>query len=147
MAVAKMYGKAIGKMASGSINWTGATVKAALLTSTYTPNQDTHEFVSDLVLASNQATGTGYTAGGVTLTGKTSTYDAGTNTHSLGCATISLTGATVTFRYVVFYVDTGSPTTSPLLGWVDYVTNQAPVAQNVNFVVPAGGLFQFTVAS
>lgn len=49
------------------------TMKAALLAAAYTPNLDTHEVFSDLT---NEVTGTGYSAGGVTLGSKTITYTA-----------------------------------------------------------------------
>jgi hypothetical protein len=69
-----LYGLTAQKMIDGStpIVWTTATLKVALTTSTYTPNQDTHHFFSDIT---NEITGTGYTAGGATLTSPTTTYD------------------------------------------------------------------------
>jgi hypothetical protein len=39
-----VYGLAQKHFASADINWASDTIKVALLTSTYTPNQDTHEF-------------------------------------------------------------------------------------------------------
>lgn len=73
MATSKVYGKALLSLASGSINFPSDTIKAMLLTSSYTPNLDTHQFKSDLT---SEVTGTNYTAGGVTLSSKTATYTA-----------------------------------------------------------------------
>lgn len=145
MATLKVYGTAIGKLASGAINYPSATVKAMLVNASYTPDQDAHDFIDDVNTYQIPGTG-GYTTGGITLTSKTSTYNSGTNVHSLGCATISIATATVSFRYVVIYVDTGSAATSPLLGYIDYGSLQSATAQTMNIIVPAGGLIQFTVA-
>lgn len=49
------------------------TIKVALTTSSYTPNFNTHDFFNDVT---NEITGTGYSAGGATLTGVTVTYTA-----------------------------------------------------------------------
>lgn len=53
----------------GDINFLADTIKYALLTSAYTPNYETDEFFS--VIDADEVVGAGYTAGGVTLAGKT----------------------------------------------------------------------------
>lgn len=73
MATNKMYGKAVSSLAAGTINFASDAIKAMLLSSAYAPNLDTHQFKSDLT---SEITGTGYTAGGVTLTSKTVAYTA-----------------------------------------------------------------------
>ena len=101
------------------VNWTGDTIKAALATGSYTPNQDTHDYWND-VSANELASGSGYTTGGVTLGTKTRTYDTGSNTVRLDAADSAWTfSASVSFRYVVIYKDTGVASTSPLLGYAD----------------------------
>lgn len=74
------YGKALanafGGEASGETFQTDFltdTIKVMLTTSAYTPNRDTHETKADVT---NEISGTGYTAGGVTLASKTITYTA-----------------------------------------------------------------------
>lgn len=145
MATAKIYGPVIGQLLSGAVNWQGGTVKAMLLASTYTPNQDTHEFLDDI--DTHQVAGAGYTAGGITVTGKTSSYAPVANIHSISCNDLVLSAATLTFRYMVFYVSTGSAATSPLVCYIDFAAGQSIAAQNVTFVVPVTGLAQFTVAA
>lgn len=75
-----LYGKALANMLGGetagesvAIDYLSDTIKAALTTSAYTPNLDTHEFFSDVT---NEITGTGYSAGGVALSSKTIAYTA-----------------------------------------------------------------------
>jgi len=121
MASANWYGKALegqyGSTADRRVDWVGDTIKVALLTSTFSPNQDTQDFYDDLT---NEVSGTGYTAGGAALGSKSVNYDAATNTTSLRAGATSWSGATFTARYAVVYKDTGSGSTSPLLGYVDF---------------------------
>jgi hypothetical protein len=57
---------------SGQVNWAGGTITATLHTSAYTPNLDTHRYVTDL--SGELASGAGYTLGGKVLAGRTSAY-------------------------------------------------------------------------
>src|SRR3954469_12055440 len=118
MAVsALVYGKFIEGLVSTTaarrVDWVGDTIKVALATSSYTPDQDAHDFFNDIT---NEITGTGYTAGGVALGTKSVSYDSATNETRLIAADSSWTGSTLTARYAVVYKDTGTASTSPLLG-------------------------------
>jgi hypothetical protein len=144
MTIGKMYGPALSSLFAGSVNFTADTIKCSLHTSSYAPNQDTHQFYSSVT---NEVTGTAYTAGGVALSAKTSLYDAATNTLTLGCANPSWIGATIAgVRYAVFRKDTGSAGTSPLICYVDFVTDQSVTTANLSIVIPGTGLVQATVA-
>lgn len=50
---------------AGAVDLTALTVKCMIVTGTYTPNQNTHAFRSDL--GATEVSGTGYTAGGNAL--------------------------------------------------------------------------------
>ena len=146
MTVANVYGLAVQSMINKEVDFDTDTVKCLLLKSTYSPNQDTHRYKSDLVVASNEVTGTNYNAGGVTLASKTVTYTAGTNTLMLDSADPAWTALTVTgIRYAVFYVDTGTAGTSALLSYMDFAADQSPSAQNFTIVLPVTGIIQFVV--
>lgn len=86
--------------------------------SSYTPNQSTHEFFTD---ATNElSTANGYTAGGATL--GTKSVALSSLTTALKAAATTWTpgaGQTLTIRYLVIRKDTGTGSTSPLLGYVD----------------------------
>lgn len=145
MAVtSKMYGPALQSLVAGEINFAGSTVKAMLCTSTYTPNQDTHRYKSSVT---NETTGTGYTAGGVTLASKVVSYDSASNTLSLDANDPTWPGATFSFRYLVFYVDTGTASTSPLLSYVDFETTQSVTAATFTYTIPTAGLLTITAAA
>ena len=62
---------------SGGVNLTSVTVKLMLVTSAYTPNQNTHDFRDDL--GATEVSGTGYTAGGNTLSTVTVSMDGSGN--------------------------------------------------------------------
>ncbi len=73
MAVtAFLYGKALLAAFNGEVNWNSDVIKAMLLTSSYTPDRTLHDYVDDI--RAYEVSGTGYTAGGATLTGCTATY-------------------------------------------------------------------------
>lgn len=72
--MAKAYRQAQLNAFLGKWNWTADTIKVTLHTATYSPNFDTHAFVSDLT--NEVASGAGYTTAGVTLTSPTAVYTA-----------------------------------------------------------------------
>lgn len=110
--------------AARRVDWVTDTIKATLHTSTFTPNQDTHDFADDLT--NELANGNGYTTGGVTLGTRSTVYDSGSNTTRMIAASAQWTfSALKTFRYAVIWKDTGAAATSPLLGYVDFAGDQA----------------------
>lgn len=139
----KVYGLSLQSMLNKEIDFDSDTVKAMLVTSAYTPAQDTHRYKSSVT---GEVSGTGYTAGGVTLASKTVTYDAATNTLTLDCADLSWPSSSFTARYLIFYVSTGSDATSPLLAYVDFGTDVSTVASTFTYVVPSTGIAQYVAA-
>ncbi len=67
-ATFKFYGEGKKRIWNGGIDLDSDTIKLALVTSSYTPDTDTHDFWNDV--NSNEASGTGYSAGGATLANK-----------------------------------------------------------------------------
>ena len=100
-------------------------IRVSLHTVTYTPAQDTDDFFND---ATNEVVGTGYTAEGIALTSPTITYDTTTDQVRLDAADVSWTTSTITARYAVVYKDSGTPTTSPLICYFDFGSNQSTTA-------------------
>jgi hypothetical protein len=117
MAVtATLYGNVFSKAFNKEIDYDSDTIKVALCTSSYTPAQ-THDYFDDIT---NEVTGTGYTAGGATLASKTATYTSGTGVTVFDAADTTWSDSTITARYAVVYVSTGTDTTSALIGYVDF---------------------------
>src|SRR5690349_14156146 len=99
------------------INWTSANIKVMACTA-FTINQSTQLVIGDV--SSNQITATGYTAGGATLTSKAVNKNTASGRIEFQAAntTWSITG-TMSAQIFVFYVDSGTPSTSYLLGYDD----------------------------
>ena len=141
-ATGKLFGLAFKSMVNGEINWSSHTIKAMLCTSAYTPNQDTHQYKSSVT---NESAGTGYTAGGVALAGKTVNYTAGTNTLVLDASDTQWPDSTVTGRYLVLYDDTPSTdATKPLIGYIDFGADVSTTAGVFTSVWDAAGIIGFT---
>ena len=99
------------------IDWANDTIKVALLNATYSESLG-DEWFSDV--SAKEVSGTGYSSGGSTLTGKTAARDEtnGKITFSasfLTFSTVSLTNV----GYAVIYKSTGVAGTSPLIKVVD----------------------------
>lgn len=145
MAVtAKLYGSFPAKLANAEIDWDSDTIKVALTTSTYTPDQDTHDYFNDVT---NQVTGTGYTAGGATLASKTVTYTSGTNTQTFDAADVTWSSSTITARYAVIYDATsGVSSTSALIGYVDFGADVVSSGGDFTIQWNASGIFTIAVS-
>lgn len=141
----KLYGSVIAKAFNKEIDFDSDTIKVALFTSSYTPNQDTHAYYSDVV--SNEVSGTGYTAGGASLSSKTVTYDGANNVTIFDAADVTWSSSTITARYAIIYDDTPSTNaTKPLLGYVDFTSDQSSNAGNFTLTWDATGIIRITVA-
>jgi hypothetical protein len=137
------YGSYPLQCCSKNADWVADTVKAVLLLNTYTPDIDNHVFLSDI--SAQEASGGGYAR--VTLGTKTRTYDSATNTTKLSCADVTVSGLTLTgVRYMAFFHDSGTPSTSPLVAYVDFGSDQAPASQALVYTVPTTGIVSFAVA-
>lgn len=96
----------------GQINWEGGTIKAILAVTGYTPSRDVHEWVTDF----SEYIGGGYSR--QTLTGAV---------VNLGTGKVTGDGPDVTFsalppvlvKGLAIILDTGTPSSSRLLVWID----------------------------
>ena len=145
MAVtAKAYGPFLQSLVNKEIDLDSDTLKCMLTTSSYTPNQDTHRYKSDVT---NEITGTGYTAGGVTLANVAVSYTAGTNVLKLTSDDPSWASSTLTARYAVFYDSTpGSDATRPLISYVDFGENFSSTNGTFLIDIDAAGILTMTAA-
>jgi hypothetical protein len=140
-----MYGQFLAKALNKETDWDSDTIKVALVSSAYTPNQDTHDYWDDV--AANEVSGSGYTAGGQALTGKTITYDGASNVIVLDANDAVWPSASLTARYAVVYDDSGATNAQKvLIGYLDFGSDQS--ATNGNFTVTwdATGIVRISVA-
>jgi hypothetical protein len=120
----KWYGLGLKAIMQGTIDFEDDTIKVALTTSSYTPDQDAHDFFNDVT---NEVSATGYTAGGATLGSKTLGYTSGTNVLKIDGADVTwtITGS-MTARNVIIYKATGDASTSPLIGYGAFLRDGSP---------------------
>jgi len=141
MAVtAELYTKCFLSAFDAEIDLAADTIKVALCTSSYTPDQDAHDYFDDIT---NEIAGTGYTAGGEELGSKTQTATSGTYTFDAADTTWS--SATFTARYAIVYKDTGVDSTSPLIGYVNFGGDVSPTSSDMTIQWNASGIFYVTV--
>lgn len=132
MASAVWYGNGVAGLFSATaarrVDWVNDNVVVSLHTSSYTPDQDAHDFFND---TTNEVSGGNYAR--QTLGTKSVNLDTSTNTVSLRAADTTFANLTATFRYAVIWIDTaGASSTDPLLGYVDFGSQSVSAT---NFVI------------
>ena len=140
----KLYGNFLLKALNKEVDFDSDTIKVALLSSSYTPDQDAHDYFNDV--STYEVSGTGYTAGGATLASKTATYDSSTNVIVLDAADVTWSSSTITARYAVVYDSTGTASTSALIGYVDFGSDQSSTNGNFTITWDSTGIGRITVA-
>jgi hypothetical protein len=109
--------------------------KILLVTDTYTPDFNAHDFRNDIT---NEVSGTGYTAGGAAFTSTEITLSGGTLTWDF--ADPSWTTSTISSAMAgVCYTVVGADTTDQLLLLLDFVTAVSTSAGTLAVAVAAGG--------
>lgn len=138
------YGSGILKTVTGQIDWDTDTFKLLLSTSAVTPNQDTWDFRDDVT--NEVAGGSGYTAGGVTLTGVAVTYDSASDQIRLDWADPAWTfTAAVSWQYGHVYKSRGGAASADeLLGFLNWGTTQT-VSSPYTIQLDPAGLFYIDV--
>jgi hypothetical protein len=121
----------------GAIDLDTDAIGVALVLSGYTPNIDTHDFFDDIT---NEASGAGYAAGGITLSGTTVYMNTTSDLAMFDAADVTWATSTITARGAVLYKRTGTAGTSPLIAYFDFGSDQVSSAGNFTIQWNAGGL-------
>lgn len=135
MATATLYNSFKLKLVDTTtkINFVSETIKLALVTSSYTPDIDTHDFWDDA--STNESSGTGYTAGGATLANVSAAVDTGNNQAEVDADDVVWTiSSALSARYAVLYKSTGVSSTSPLIGYIDFGATYSLVTGTITVV-------------
>ena len=112
-----IYNSAVDDMARGAIDFDTDTFRVMLVTSSYTPNKDTHDKRDDVT---NEASGTGYASGGVT-SACTVTKDTANDRVTLQFASVSWASSTITARGAVIYKSRGGASSADeLIAYNDF---------------------------
>ena len=112
-----IYNSAVDDVARGAIDFDTDTFKVMLVTSTYAPDKDTHLKRSSVT---NEVSGTGYTAGGLT-TACTVTKSTANDRVTLSFAAVNWPTSTITARAAVIYKSRGGASSADeLVCFVDF---------------------------
>jgi len=133
-----LYNSAKRDLMNGSIDLDTDTIKIMLVTSSYTPNIDTHTKRSDIT---NEVSGTGYSAGGATLANKTVTAD---NTNDRGVFDAddpSWSSSSITARGAVLYKSRGGASSADeLICYIDFSSDITSTASTFSVLFNASGI-------
>ncbi len=112
-----LYNSCIDDTFKGNIDFDSDTFKFMLVTSAYTPDKDTHLKRSSVT---NEVTGTGYTAGGATVT-CTVTKDTTNDRVDAAFSNPSWANSSITARAGVLYKSRGGASSADeLVAYVDF---------------------------
>lgn len=139
-----VYLRALRRFAEGNVNWETDTIKLALLSSSYTPDLDNHDYFNDV--SAYEISGSGYTAGGATLANRSFTVDTANDRVYLNADNVSWASATFTARYAVVYKDTGTASTSPILVLIDFGQDYSVSGATFSIEWSSGHVAYFTNA-
>jgi hypothetical protein len=98
-----VFNRALELWARGNIDFDTDTFKVLLTTSAYTEDKDAHDFRNDVT---NEVTGTGYTAGGNTVTVSV-TLDTANDRVDISLGGTTWPSSTITARKAVYYKSRG----------------------------------------
>lgn len=139
---AHTYTKLAASLGAKTMNLTSDTLKVMLL-SAYTPGEDTHQFVSDVKGAGTEASGTGYSAGGLTLASVTFTESG--HVYTLSCTSPAWTSSSIAAAFAVFYDSTpGTDATNPVMCYWDLGGTQTSSAGTFTLTISGSGLITVT---
>jgi hypothetical protein len=132
-------------IADNNIDLGADTIKVMLVQAAYTPDRDAHNRRDDVT---DEASGTGYTAGGATLANVTTTQDDTNDLMKFDADDVVWTTVTVTFRYLVFYKSRGGAASADeLIGYIDTGGNQTVTGANLTLQWHTNGIMRFKQAA
>lgn len=111
------------KIMDGSIDLDTDTIRVALVTSSYTPDQDSHEDYADIT--NEVANGNGYTTEGEQIGGAAVTKDNTDNEGVFDGNDVTWAASTITARGAIVYKDSGTAGTSWFICYLDFGSDQS----------------------
>lgn len=127
-------------IANGGIDLDSDTIKVMLVTSSYAPEQDGHEFKSSVTA---EVVATGYVAGGQALTGKSVAQDNQNNQSVFDADDVTWSNSIITARGAVLYKDSGNPATSALICYVDFGADRSSSMSDFKIKWSDSGILNF----
>lgn len=141
----KFYGKVFLAAFNKEIDLDSDDIRGALVTSSYSFDQDAHDYWNDIT--NELSTGSGYTANGKALTSVTASYTGGTNVFAFTADPLAWSSFTGTARGLVIYDRTpGTDATRPLIAFVDFGADVSVTAGTLTVTWNAAGIATVTVS-
>ena len=124
----------------GWVDLQGDTIKVALVTSSYSPDIDTHDQFDDI--SDELAASGNYTSGGEALASKSVSADDTNDRGEFNATDLTWTALTpsAAFRYGIIYRSTGTPSTSRLIAYIDFGADQDPGGSDFTIQWHADGI-------
>ena len=126
----------------GEVDWDLDTFMCALLDNSYAINIDTHAIWGDV--SGDEITGTGYIAGGATISGVTVTLNLGGDQAVITANDVTWASSTITARWAIVYKYDATPSNRFLCFGYDFGSDKA--SNNGDFTVQwnASGMMDAT---
>lgn len=121
-----IFNRGLEQLAKGTIDFDTDTFKVLLVTSSYSPNKDTHDFRDDVT--NEVANGNGYTTGGEVATVSV-TLDTANDRIDISLGSASWSASTITARGAVYYKSRGGASSADeLIAYIDFGTDVSTTA-------------------
>ena len=134
-----LYLKGIEQTFLGNIDFDTDTIKLDYMSTSYTPSATTESFLSDV--SASIASG----APTVTLANVAVNIDTGNSRVEIDADDVSTGSITTTTNKFIIYKDTGSASTSPLIGCFDIAEGTlSPVNDDLSLTFNAEGIFSIS---
>ena len=134
-----LYLKGIQQFGQGNIDWENDTIKLKYMATSYTPNPDTENFLSDV--SASEASG----APTETLANAAVNIDTTNDRVEFDADDVTESGITTTTNKFIVYKDTGVASTSPLIACIDIAEGTlSPVGGTLAITFNAEGIFSIS---
>lgn len=121
-----IYNNLLKYLVTGAVDFDTDTFKVLLTTSSYTEDKDAHDFRNDIT---NEVTGTGYTAGGNTVTVTVSALDTANDRQEVILGGTTWPASTITARKAVYYKSRGGASSADeIVAVVDFGSDVSTTA-------------------
>ena len=127
----------------GDLSNADVTVKCLLMSSSASISQEDWETLTDVNNDTNEVSGDGYDAGGAEVTTKAVTE--ATKITTFDAADVTWTSSTLTARFEVLYLSTGTASTSYLIGYADFGEDKSSSSGDFTVQWDDSGILTLTV--
>ena len=123
---------------NGAIDLDTDTINVMLVTSSYSPDIDTHDKRDDIT---NEVAGTGYSAGGAALANKTVTADTTDDEGVFDADNLTWSSASITARGAVLYKARGGASSADeLIAYIDFGADKTSTSADFTIAWNAEGI-------